>query len=350
MRVQKPKIVGGMFGLEVPRRGGGSGPKLLNGVWEGYANGRSAIAMLVERLSPRRIWLPSYMCGSILEALGTRKRTARFYSLDSDLKVMSDDWLQRVGRSDLVIIIDYFGFPLHADYALAARRRGAWVLEDACQALLTETAGRHGDFAVFSPRKFLGVPDGGILTSRRGRRGKGEAPRLESAPSEWWFRGFSAGVARGEFDRHGGSREWFEVYQEVERSQPVGRYVMSEFTRRVLEKWAGHRAAARRRVENYRCLSGALKEWALFPSLPAGVVPLGFPLRTRQRDRLRKWLFRHDIYPPVHWPLAGVVPKRYVESHRLASEILTIPCDQRYGIEDMARVARLARQVLAKGG
>jgi selenocysteine lyase/cysteine desulfurase len=62
-----------------------------------------------------------------------------------------------------VALIDYFGFDRARSWATAANARGAWVLEDASQALLSHGVGSSADFVVFRPRKFLGVPDGGIL-------------------------------------------------------------------------------------------------------------------------------------------------------------------------------------------
>ena len=96
--------------------------------------------------------------------------------------------------------------------------------------------------------------------------------------------------------------------------------------------------AARRR-ENYRRLLERLRDIALLPSLPDGVVPVGFPVRVGDRDAIRQRLFDALIFPPVHWPIEAVVPERFTDSHRLAGEIMTIPCDQRYGPAEMDRIA-----------
>ena len=83
----------------------------------------------------------------------------------------------------------------------------------------------------------------------------------------------------------------------------------------------------------------------MFPQL-GSIVPLGFPLRVLERDRVRDALFDQEIYPPVHWPLKGVVPRRFVESHRLSAEILTLPCDQRYCPDDMERMASIVTKAI----
>jgi hypothetical protein len=41
-----------------------------------------------------------------------------------------------------------------------------------------------------------------------------------------------------------------------------------------------------------------------------------------------------------------MVPERFDASHRLAAEIMTLPCDQRCGPADMERMAALVRGAL----
>jgi len=93
---------------------------------------------------------------------------------------------------------------------------------------------------------------------------------------------------------------------------------------------------------------GELSHVGIFPELPSQVVPLGFPIRLKNRDAVRQRLFNHDIYPPVHWLIQRIVPSEFRDSHRLAAEIMTLPCDQRYDSEDMHRMAQLILKVLKK--
>lgn len=216
------------------------------------------------------------------------------------------------------------------------------MLEDACQALLSRIVGQFCDFVLYSPRKFLGVPDGGILTVNCSV--DLESTSFGKPPAEWWLKALLAVVLRREFDQHGGTRRWFELFQEVERDHPIGNYAMSELSNILLTNAFDYPAIAKRRVDNYRFLAEQLGEIALFPDLPPGVVPLGFPIRVRNRDQIRHVLFEHQIYPPVHWPIEGIVPAEFRDSHRLSTEIMTLLCDQRYCREDMARMAQLVLQ------
>src|SRR5690606_30501079 len=134
-------------------------------------------------------------------------------------------------------------------------------------------------------------------------------------------------------------RDWFSLFQENDRNGPIGAFAMSELSEMLLRRCFDYDAIAQRRRDNYAALQSSLAHLSLLGGLPPEVVPLGFPIRTSRRDELRQHLFDEQIYPPVHWRIKGVVPEAFVESHQLSDEIMTLPCDQRYGADDMHRMA-----------
>ncbi len=337
----RPYITGGMFGLAEPLNPRHSAPPFSMDKSLLLANARSGIAVLIELLSPGRVWMPSYFCNHVLQTVGASGVTVRFYGVNYDLALPSREWINAVCPGDLVVLADYFGFPCDPACIQQIQERGGLVLEDASQALLTRGVGRCADFVLYSPRKFLGVPDGGILVLREKLCTE---PVLEPPPAAWWLKAFEAAVLRREFDRYGGDRRWFELFRESELEGPVGRFAMSELSRLLLLHGFDYAEIAEKRVVNYRQLVSELGTIAMFPTLPEGVVPLGFPIRVRQRDQLREALFSHNIYPPVHWPLQGVVPDVFADSHRLSATIMTLPCDQRYGPADMERIANIIKR------
>jgi dTDP-4-amino-4,6-dideoxygalactose transaminase len=342
-------LIGGVFGLEGP----GDvppGPARLDA--PGFlreaslltANARSAIRLLVAAVRPSSVWLPSYLCEALVRGVGPSQRI-RWYPMDGRLRPSKLAWLSQVRPTDMVVAVDYFGFRAPIDMMEGARARGAFVLEDASQALLTMGAGDGADAVVFSPRKFVGVPDGGILQLD---------PRIEltcgplaAAPEVWGRVTREAAMRRAEFDRGADDRGWYGLFGEAEATAPVGAYSMSEMSRRLLATAIDYGEVGRARRANFRTLAGLLPEQALLPDLHEGVVPLGFPIRIADRDRVRDALFAAEIYPPTHWPLEGVVPPTFAASHELARSILTLPCDQRYGPVEMARMAEAVLRAVA---
>ncbi len=335
----KPAIMGGMFGLPEKLDAAGGPPPVSLDRSISLANGRCCLALLIELLSPPHVWLPAYLCPSIIAAVRKTGVPFSFFEVDYDLRV-SPGALSRVGRGDLVEMIDYFGFQHDRALMNRVRESGAWVIEDACQAMLTSGIGSSADFVLITPRKFAGVPDGGILISNRPEIDfRGIA--LEPPPTVWWTMALNAAVLRREFDLYGGDRRWFELYRTLEENMPMDRQAMSDMSKILLATGFDYAEIGRRRVENYQILAAELSHLALYPSLAPGVVPLGFPVRIANRDEVRTMLYAHNIYPPVQWPFKGILPEEFTESYRLLGDFMMLPCDQRYDQEDMQRLIRL---------
>jgi len=339
------RIIGGMFGLPDAIGERSTAPPFIYEHSILLVNARSGLSLLTEFILPPKIWLPSYLCHTIVDGVLNAGGKIEFYALDSDLRPLSYDWLQKVGAGDLIVWIDYFGWPCDDSFFDMLRKSGAFILEDACQAMLSEGIGKHSDFVLVSPRKFLGVPDGAVLTAQNNRFDLSKASLMDP-PGEWWLQAFMAMVLRREFDVHGEPNRWYELYKSMDAAHPIGRYAMSQLSHILLMRGFDYDSIAERRIANYEILASQLGEFALFPERPPGVVPLGFPIRTEYRDQLRQALFKEYIYPPIHWLIQDVVPAQFNESHKLAQEIMTLPCDQRYAQRDMERIAKLVRREL----
>jgi hypothetical protein len=335
--VSNNSIIGGLFGLECTPQPQELTPPFLTGRDVFLANARSGIWLLVNQLQPLHVWVPSYLCHTIIGAINLNITELRFYDVDYDLTVRSNEWVSEVASGDLVIFIDYFGYP--HDHLLSARvkEKGAQVMEDASQALLSCHVGANSDFVLFSPRKYIGVPDGGILRVPESFPMRDIS--LEMPPTAWWLKALQTVILRREFDDGLPSREWFRLFREAEDATPIGPYAMTQLSRTILEYSVDYSLIAQRRIDNYCTLLERLAAYALFPRIETDVVPLGFPVYVANRDAVRQTLFDHEIYPPLHWEIENVVPPEYEESHRLSRQIMTLPCDQRYGTKDMERIA-----------
>jgi hypothetical protein len=342
-------IIGGMLGLEVEDRGaphpGFGGFAEFETPRAFYlANARSCIYAAVIALRPPTVWMPSYLCGAMVDAVRAGGCAERFFPLDSHLRIASWEWLNEVLPGDLVILIDYFGFGSSPEYAARIRRAGALILEDAAQAFFIDPMTSDADLIIYSPRKFLGVPDGGVLVLA------GDTalslPALAQPPSEWSLQTFIACLKRRDFDSYRVESDWFARSQAAESASPIGLYRMSDLSFALLQSGFDFPAIARKRRANYAFLAEVFRTSAVYPDLRDDVVPLGFPLRISKRDVVRQFLFTHHIYPPVHWPIDNVVPSSFVESHQLSRELLTLPCDQRYDQADMQRMVAAMNQAL----
>ena len=333
--MKRAPILGGAFGLEAP-----VSPSRLpfSGANRQYfLNVRCALRALVHVLRPRSAWLPSYLCPALLEPFQSSGVAVRFYGVDEHLRVSNFGWLNEVCRGDFVIVIHYFGFPHSSFPAGAAKRSGAYIIEDSSQALFLPQQFEESLCALYSPRKFLGVPDAGVMASK-GETGT-ESLTLEPPPGAWWNSALAMLLQRRDFDLTGRPSGWYSLFQQVESNFPLGLYRSSELSRAVLACGVDYAAIRARRRANYEALLDMLGEHALFPEMPEQVVPLGFPVRigATVRERVLRRLHAKRVYAPVHWKIDGVVP---------SLSLMTLVCDQRYSPEEMKFQAREFKNAL----
>lgn len=333
-------IIGGLFGLEPTslvrsNQQSNFDPSFI----EYFLSARCAFYAVCQYVKPRIAWLPSYLCGALLDPFRALGIPVRYYEDGPNFASGTLQWIADVHARDLVLVIHYFGFANKTFPADELTKRGAVVIEDASQSLFVKQLYKESTCIIYSPRKFFGVPDGGVLTSSH-IDGVCLQP-LQPPPTEWWKDALAMVQMRREFDLVGGENRWFRLFRRVEETFPVGLYRSSELARVLIETGTDYGSMRTARRENYLALAERLNEFALFPVLSDETVPVGFPVcvDAAQREAILEYLYNEKIYPPVHWRIDGIVPEHFQESHSLSRRILTLLCDQRYTPSDMARQA-----------
>lgn len=336
--------VGGFLPLRLPA---GTPPVIsLLAEWVGpdtqhwmLHNGRSALHALWQADKPRRIWLPAYVCSEVASSVPA-SGDLRYFPLDNALQPRIDFLSANVQEGDHILAVDYFGRPANPEFValVHARPDVGWV-EDRAHAL-DPGEPSWGDWVLYSPRKLVGVPDGGILVAARK-----PLPPLTTTPlSDFSF----ALPAFERFEDRGEERneQWYASYQREERAMKVGNQVMSRMALDVLNSVDVKDDSTRRR-RNYEVLRNRLAEWSFFAEPGIGFAPLGFPIRVKNAAMLAKGLSERHIFAARHWATLPSDPRTFAAEHRLANELLTLPIDYRYGEPDMHRVADAVIAVIA---
>lgn len=320
--------IGGYFQLE---RSKGSGPTWLSTATP-FQSARSAMAAFISKREPDAIWAPFYICGVVNDLLQASGIPIHRYHLTEGRGVPRDVDL---GPADLLICVEYFGLSATAVNDAIGRFGVDRVLVDASQSFYYRPPA--GCTAVYSPRKFVGVPDGGLVVTPGCL--SVEEPADETA---------SAFRYRHLLTRSSGQvEEGYGQFQESEASLkgcPPRR--MSNLTQEMLNS-IDFDSVASRRITNYDILIHAFLGFAL-QTIPRqeNVVPLCFPLMGVHADHLRPKLAEHRIFAPAYWPDAGI-PKSDRVANRLHRDTLYLPCDQRYGEIEMEKMIKI---LLGQGG
>ncbi|MCQ2285320.1 MAG: DegT/DnrJ/EryC1/StrS family aminotransferase [Bacteroidales bacterium] len=327
--------------------------------WESVvptSSGRGAIALLVNNLTRvQRVLLPVYTCDSIIQPFRNRHISYDFYQINPDLSPDESSLLEMISKvqPDLVFFQSYYGFatldkirPLFPKI----REKGIIVVEDITHSLLDEVHNEDVDYAVVSYRKWLEIPDGGAVLSKKHSLLAGEQrPQEEKVLS--LFK--NASQLKSQYLNNGDEtlknifRPMFYEIEDIYNAE-ISPAQMSDLTKNILASahWDDIKHTRRR---NFQILKENIDNKRVFPvfkDLPQGIVPLYFPVFVpEQRNSLQKHLANHKIYCPIHWPIPEeITPHLTEQSRNVYGNVLSIVCDQRYSEDDMMRIVEVINQ------
>lgn len=317
--------------------------KGMSGVWT--ASGRSAFALVLHHLQAsgvRHVHLPAYLCESVLQPVRALGLQYSFYPVDADFIARPEP-----PAGAAVLLIHYFGWLNPATEELRAEGgRSFCLIEDACQALLSDwpVPDDLARYVFLSPRKFGPVPLGGWCSIQ-----PEQGPPCKETEALAW-QSLTARLLRGAYLAEPEAPVDFSVEtMYLTALRKVETFLdehptcggIPQIALKIIAGLDWQDIAVRRRA-NWQHLSQLLDGHVepLMHDLPPQVAPLGYVVRLRDRDSVQDRLATQRIFCPVHWPLPEEVsPQRFPEAASLAKTCLTLPIDQRYGPEEMARIA-----------
>ena len=334
--------IGGFFGLAIDDI-----PPSRDSVWaewtrhytgvSKFGTARAALIALVAALVPKRVWLPAYFCGEVVTAIiaATAKAGVEIHTyrinreLEPDIPSLND----RLTARDIVVVVDYFGWPPSQKFRnFAADRTDVIWVEDRAQTLWTADA-PWGTWSLLSPRKLLGAAHGGLLLGDRTISHLGNDLR---APTDLAVALPELMRFEDQTERH--NDQWYAAYKERERALSGRSGPMSRLAESLL-----HRipigSLVRARQVNYRYLLGRLGHLAAWPRFAENVAPFGLAIVVEDSLKVSRKLAEEGFFCPRHWPDVGSNPSLFPYEHALSQQLLTLPCDHRYGVEQLARLA-----------
>lgn len=296
---------------------------------EAYSCARSALAV-VARWGTGRLWLPAYLCRALYDGAVASGREIAWYGVDSRL---NPDFSE-IPPNERVLVIDYFGrSPAQGvNNPLVSRPDLGWI-EDRAQALDCRTA-PFAPFLIYSPRKLVGVGEGGLLV------GSGPFPLAEKPLQDEAF--FWAANDLRCADPDGlDPAAWRGAFIAREAAFEPGGMAMGHRTFLALNGFDWQPEAAARR-SNWEVLARELADLALWPEQTVEFAPLAYPIIVEDAEAMVTHLASHRIWAPRHWADLPS-PTRFAEAHALSRQCLSLPLDGRYGPEEMARIVAAVR-------
>lgn len=315
--------IGGYFELELPKSGKFPYPSALK-----YQSARAAFLALLYARKPKRVWLPKYICDAMLAPLQMAKIECVWYELDSKLAVSGE---VQLAVDDLLVYVNYFGLHNKNVGSLLKRFLPKQIVLDYSQSFF-EPPAEAALATLYSPRKFFGIPDGGLLASKLA-----ELPVPEQDVE-------SLGRSAHLLKRLVSSPEdGYTEYQHAEKTlsdcEPKR---MSKLTERILGAidfdWVRN---ARR--ENFTYLHrelGGINPFEI--DVSEAVAPLCYPFMTND-PTLRQRMLANRIFVPTYW--SDALARAEDEwANRMVKNLLPLPIDQRYDREDMKRIVSIIQE------
>lgn len=314
------KPIGGYFGWEFP-------PAKSSGLHDGEIllnSCRHSLEYILRGLKNiTHVWIPYFTCEVLLEPLKKLCIPYSFYHINKRLEIENDIELN---ENEILVYTNYYGIKDAYVKTLAKKYTNRLIIDNA-QALFCKP--HKGCHQIYSPRKYIGMPDGGLaITSIPDTSSKlpidtsyGRCMHLlmrhELLPSEGYK----------DFQNDDGQISNCKL----SRMSTISNNIFASVDFDIVKE---------KRRKNFLSLHEILGRTnkLSIPSIDSFECPLIYPYWINNGAALKKKLISNNIFVATYWPNVLEWTKFGDIEYEFASNIVCIPIDQRYGKDEMARI------------
>lgn len=312
------KPIGGYFEWEFPA----NNSLFLHSDGILFNSGRHSLEYILLSLGKiNRLWIPYYTCDVVLQPIERLDIPYSFYHINIDFTLTEETIL---AEGEYLIYTNYFG--VMDEYCKKlANRYGNRLILDYAQAFFAPRIEEINTF--YSPRKFVGIPDGGIAYTNN-------SLSLE-LPKDHSYDKCAHLLKRHDLTPIDGYNDFKDCSHKISTS-PLSS--MSNLTQRILSS-LDYKSIKERRLLNFVLLHTHLAPFneLQIPSLESFACPMVYPYYSKDIG-LRKKLIDNQVFIATYWPNVLQWCKEGELEYELCKNIIPIPIDQRYDEEDMVRI------------
>ena len=277
--------------------------------------GRNALAYLIKVKHIKRIFLPKFICDSVIGICDKEGTEIVFYHIDDHFKpiipneITTEEWLY---------LVNYYGQLTNEEIQTYAGKFKN-IIVDQAQSYFQKPIGSID--TIYTCRKYFGVADGAFLYTDQYLNG--ELPIDESFERMHFL--------LGRFERS--ASEFYSEYVDNNHifvNEPIKS--MSKLTDNLLHG-IDYKKVLQIRKSNFTYLHDRLKDINQLELKQTGTFM--YPLMLEKGDIIRKKLQKEKIYIPTLWPTVFKLCEQIEWEYKAASNILPLPIDQRYNYLDM---------------
>lgn len=290
---------------------------------------RNAFEYLLQHTGFSKIFIPFFTCDAVLEPIKKLKIDYAFYHIDENFEPVFN--FEILSKNEAFLYTNYFG--LKDEFIVKLSKEVQNLMIDNAQSFYSKPTRAIGTF--YSPRKFFGIPDGGYLYLNE------EIQHSETVlEKDVSVNRFAHLLKRTEFSAQEGYQD-FVVNDNSLSNQPIKK--MSAITVKLLKAIDYEEIAVIRR-SNFLYLQEHLKSLnKLNLVLNEHQVPMVYPFWNTNPD-LKKELVSELVFTATYWPNVLEWTTSEMLENSFVKEIVHLPVDQRYSIEDLNRIIDIIKK------
>lgn len=281
--------------------------------------GRNCLAYLFKSRGIKKIKVPYFICNSIFNVCDREGVEKDYYRIDSTFKPVSDMTLE---SDEWLYLVNLYGQLKNDEIAGYVEKYGRVIVDQANDYYANPLPGVD---TFYTCRKWFGVADGAFLYTSKSLHD--EFPLDESFDRMQFLLGRFERTANEFYSEYNANNKYFI-------DQPIKR--MSKLTWNLLHG-IDYGFVEKRRKENYMYLHEKLRSINQLQLKPAAFM---YPLMIENGAAVRKRLQSEKIYIPTLWPTVFEVADENSLEYKMAENILPLPIDQRYGIDEMEYIVQ----------
>ena len=280
---------------------------------------RNALAYLIKLHGIRHIYLPYFLCDTVLQVCKKNNIEISFYHIDENfLPVLPDADFSK----DWLYVVNYYGQLSNKKIKNISKNINNLIIDNV-QAFFQNPIPHVP--TIYNCRKFFGVTDGAYLYSDKKLSEKLEKD-ISYNRMEYLFGRFEK-TANEFYTQYATNNDLFET-EPVKEISLITENIMKSLDYKYIQKV---------RTENFKYLHKQLQNInKLNLTVPDGAF--AYPLFTENGAEIRKKLLAEKIYIPTLWPDVLDICNENDLEYKYAKNILPLPVDQRYGHKEMAYI------------
>lgn len=311
------KEIGGYFGLEnlISKE---YYPDLI-----ALNNARNALVYILKAKKIKKLYIPYFLCNSVSDVCERENVEYEYYHIDDNFIPIFDKDLH---FDEYLYIVNYYG-QISNQLELEFKEKYKNIIFDNVQAFFQKPI--EGVDTIYSCRKFFGVPDGGYLST----------DKLIEEPLDDDISMHRMKHILGRYEGDSASDYYADFKNNDYSFKELPLRNMSKLTHNILGA-INYENAKNKREENFKYLFSQLqKSNRLKISCPVG--PYAYPFYCEKGMKVKKALADKKIFIATLWPNVLRFEADCNLEKDYAENILPLPCDQRYGIEEMKYMLRM---------